>query len=152
MQFSANSDCALHGNPPAQTFVLGGSSAHFLGNLCGVSAIADGILVAELYSWENLEPLNSQWSSSGLCIVNIGSRWFVKSAGLYLKKKELLSILSLEIVFHKHNSICKAVLLLVSNNGAWPLCLQLHNLFWKSSRARCYNPMPIIDQKAVLFP
>lgn len=40
----------LHGNPPAQSFVLGSSSAHFLRNLCGISALADGIVVAKLNS------------------------------------------------------------------------------------------------------
>lgn len=37
----------------------GGSSAHFQGNLLGISVLADGIVVAELYP-ENVEPLSSQ--------------------------------------------------------------------------------------------
>lgn len=49
MHCGGNLDCTLHGNLPVQSFVLGGSSANFLGNLCGISAPADGIIVVGLY-------------------------------------------------------------------------------------------------------
>lgn len=50
MQLDANFDCTLLGNPPVQDFVLGCSSAKLLGNMCGISPLADGIVVAELNS------------------------------------------------------------------------------------------------------